>query len=121
MSCLCNCNNVIRISSITSTDTEYLLVAENFPTLVNGGRYVVVIPNDLIESTTEILPVVISFDSVNYQIMDRCIGNDVYSDQIRFINQNCCNKVFRAVFGTSPDHFKIISQYLPQSMATPNN
>ena len=121
MSCLCNCQNVIRISSVSISEDGYFLVASNLPTLKNGGKYIVVIPNDVLESTTEIAQVFIAYDNTNYPLMDRCIGNNVYVDQVRFINQNnCCNKVMRVVYGTSPDHFKIISQMLPQSSATPN-
>ena len=121
MSCSCNCQNVISISSSTATADGYVLESSNTPTLVNGGKYIVVIPDNVLVSTTEITPVSISINSVSYPLIDRCIGNDVYSDQIRFINQsNCCNKVMRVVFGTSPAHFKVISQVLPRSSATPN-
>lgn len=121
MSCLCNCQNVINISSSSATEDGYVLESGSTPTLVNGGKYIVVIPDNVLVSTTEITPVSISIDSVSYPLIDRCIGNDVYSDQIRFINQsNCCNKVMRVVYGTSPTHFKVISQILPKSSATPN-
>lgn len=121
MSCFCNCNNVIRITSVSVTDEGYFLVASSLPDLCNGKRYLVTIPNDVITSSLEVVPVFIAYNNVNYPLIDRCIGNNVYSDQIRFINQsNCCTKCFRVVFGTSPEHFKVISQILPQSIATPN-
>lgn len=121
MSCIDCCSNVLKITSVSVSDGSMFLIPEDVPTFKNGCKYILVIPCNLIPASTTISQVYIAFNDVNYPIVDRCIGNNVYSDQLRFIcTNNCGNKVLRLVYGTSVPHFKIISQALPKSSATPN-
>jgi hypothetical protein len=116
-----NCENVIKITSISNTGGSYFLVASSLPRLVNGGTYILVLPSSLIAASSTINQVYIAYNNKNYPLIDKCIGNNVYSDQLRFIDTNTCgNKVLRMKYGTSPIHFKVISQCLPQSSVTPN-
>ena len=120
-SCVNCCPNVLKISSVTNTGGSYFLVVEssNTTTPVNGCKYVVVVPCTLMPTTTTIDQVYITLNNVNYPLTERCFGNNVYSDQLRFIpTNNCGNKVFRVVFGSLQPHFKIISNKLPKTSRT---
>lgn len=115
------CPNVLRITSISASGGSMFLIPEDAPTFKNGCKYIIVIPCNLIPSSTTVDQVYLAFNEVNYPLVDRCIGNNIYSDQLRFICTNeCGNKVIRVVFGTTIPHFKIISQELPKSSATPS-
>lgn len=118
MSCVNCCPNVLKVTSISDSGGSYFLVVDptNTITPVNGCKYIVVVPCSLLPATTTIDQVYITINNINYPLTDRCVGNNVYSDQIRFIPvSKCGNKVFRVVYGSLQPHFKIISNILPKS------
>lgn len=118
MNCKCKpCNeNVLLVKAVSQTDTDYFLVVEGTTTPKNGCKYIVVIPCNVLPASDTLLPVSLAINFRNYRLRDKCIGNDVYNDQLRFIPRNARgNQVIRVVFGSNPEHFKIISQDLPQS------
>ena len=119
----CNCNNtcpnVLIANSVTATGTTLLFVVPNTITPVNNGRYLFKVPVSLLPTTaqTAILQVYISLNGVNIPLQCK-LGNNVYSDQIRCFNtDSCCNIVLRLAYGSTPAHFKIISQDLCCSQA----
>lgn len=112
----CNCNNLIKISSISNTGGSFFMISDELQNLANGKRFIVSLPTSIIPTLTTIDPTYIVIDGENIPLYDRTIGNFINSDQLRFICTNCCgNKIFRVVYGTNPVHFKLISQELPQS------
>lgn len=113
---ICN-ENVLKITSVSETSDSYFLVADSTITPKNGCKYVVVIPCGVLPAFTTTKPVYVAINFRNYILTDRCLGNFVYSDQLRFINANSCTgtRVLRVVFGEDSPHFKIISQDLPKS------
>lgn len=126
MTCSCTrcrpCNpNILEVTSVSQDDSGVYLIPQSVPTFKNGCKYLLVIPCNLIPAFKSVLPVFVAFNNVNTPITDRCIGNNLMTDQLRFIpNSNCGNKVLRLVYGSNPTHFKIISQDLPQSVIVDN-
>ena len=102
----------IRINSVSSTATEFLLETTiTNTTIYNGQRIRFCIQAD-IPSTTTVVPVFIVVNGVNIPLMD-ALGNTLQSDQIR----NCL--CYTAVFGTEPLHLKLCSvTYKSQATAT---
>lgn len=113
-----NCIEPIVISSITVANDIMTLTSTDTPTLKNGRRYLLVIPEALIPTLETIDAIQVGIGGTGYYLQERCLGNYTYSDQLRFIPTSCKgNKVLRIVYGTAPAHFKIISQCLPKSSA----
>ena len=119
--CVNCCPNLLRVTSVSNTGGSYFLVVDPTNTITpqNTCKYIVSVDCSLLPTTTTIDQVYITLHNVNYPLVDRCIGNNVYSDQLRFIPTNKCGKkVFRVVYGSLQPHFKIISNLLPQSNRT---
>lgn len=121
LNCNCNndCANVIRITSTSSSGGSFFFVSPNTITPVNNGRYVLKCPASLlpVEAITTIEQVYITLGTTNIPLQCK-LGNNVYTDQIRCFNKdNCCNLVLRLAYGSTPSHFKIISQDLCCSQA----
>lgn len=116
--CVNCCPNVLKVTSISNTGGSYFLVVDPTNTITpqNTCKYLVVVPCELLPVTSTIDQVYLTINKVNYPLIDRCVGNNVYSDQLRFIpTNNCGKKVFRVVYGSLLPHFKLISHILPQS------
>ena len=116
--CVNCCPNVLKVTSVSNTGGSYFLVVDPTNTITpqNTCKYLVVVPCELLPVTSTIDQVYLTINKVNYPLIDRCIGNNVYSDQLRFIpTNNCGKKVFRVVYGSLLPHFKLISNILPQS------
>lgn len=118
MTCKNCCPNVLKVTSVADSGGSFLLNVDktNTNTPINECKYMIVIPCSLIPAISTISQVFIVLNGVNYPLIDRCVGNNVYSDQLRFIpNNECGNKVLRLVYGSLQPHFKIISHYLPKT------
>lgn len=116
--CVNCCPNVLKVTSISNTGGSYFLVVDPTNTITpqNTCKYIVVVPCELLPPTEGISQVYITVNNVNYPLIDRCVGNNVFSDQLRFLpTNNCGKKVFRVAFGSLQPHFKIISHQIPQS------
>lgn len=112
------CNNVITISTISVASGIMTLTSTQTMDLIDGTKFTLVIPERLIPVLTTINAIEIGIGGTGYELFDRCVGNYVYSDQLRFIETSCKgNKVLRIVYGDAPEHFKVISQCLPKSEA----
>lgn len=114
--CKCNqcCENILRVTSISNTDGSFFFVTDSTITPKNGCKYILKVPCQLIPQTTSttIDQAYVVVNSVNIPLQE-CTGNNVYSDQIRCLNvDNCGNIVLRLIYGSTPSHFKIISQKL---------
>lgn len=108
--------NVIRITSITQADGNYLLNTISDVPLRNGSKYVLIIPDSIMPAIATIGQVFLNINSNAYPLYERQIGNYVYSDQLDSIEINQCgNRVMRIVYGTNPVHFKVISHCLRKS------
>ena len=119
MNCRKNCcENVLIIDKTIESGDQYLLTTTTSTvTPKNCCKYVIVIPCRLLSNITSMLAVNVDIDGELYPLRDFCCGNNVYTDQLRFIPTNCKdNKVIRVVFGDDEPHFKIISQKLPQTI-----
>lgn len=115
------CENVLRVTSISATGGSFFFVTNSTVTPKNGCKYLLKVPCSLIPQTafTTISQVYVVVNGVNIPLQE-CIGNNVYTDQIRCMNKdNCGNIVLRLVYGSAPTHFKIISQKLCCSNAYP--
>lgn len=119
----CNCKRTIRATSYTVGNSFNINTDFDISSLENGCRFVLTLPVDLPAMTT-IVPVILVI-KVNGVVtnapMQDIIGNNLMSDQLRFLRQigNCnCNRrsVVRIVYGSNPGHFKIL-QCLPESSA----
>lgn len=112
-----NCNeNVLEVTSVSVAGGSYFLIVDSDIIPKNGCKYVIVIPCRVLPTTTTLNQVFVAINFRNYPLQDRCIGNNVYNDQLRFVPTNCRgNKVIRVVFGNNTPHFKVISQDLPCS------
>lgn len=119
----CNRKRTIRATSYTVGNSFNINTDFDISSLENGCRFVLTLPVDLPAMTT-IVPVilVIKVNGVVTNVpMQDIIGNNLMSDQLRFLCQigNCdCNRrgVARIVYGSNPSHFKVL-QCLPQSAA----
>lgn len=114
----CKCNNVINATSYTAG--AELTINTNFSvtSLSNCDRFVLVLP-DSIPATTSIttvnITITVNGTSTTIPIQD-IVGNNLMSDQVRFICKNQCgNRVVRIIYGSNPAHFKVL-QCLPSSM-----
>lgn len=119
MSCNnCKCNNVIRANSYTVGETFNINTTFDLDTTKNGKRYVLVLNEDL-PSMTTIVPVtiIVRVNGTDTAIpVQDIIGNNLMSDQLRFIgDRKCCDRVIRIIFGNNPNHFKVL-QCLPRSI-----
>lgn len=114
--CKCCNENVLEVTSVSISGNSYFLIVDSDIIPKNGCKYVIVIPCRVLPPTTTLNQVFVAINFRNYPLTDRCIGNNVYNDQLRFVPTNCKgNKVLRVVFGNNTPHFKIISQDLPCS------
>lgn len=113
------CENVLRVTSISNTGESFFFVTNSTITPKNGCSYILKVPCYLLPQTaiTTINQVYVVVNSVNIPLQE-CIGNNVYTDQIRYFNvDRCGNVVLRLVYGSTPAHFKIVSQKLCSSNA----
>ena len=112
--CKQTCPNLLIADSVTISGTNLLFNVPNTISPVNNGRYILKVPVSLLPTTgtTTIYQLYISLDGTSIPL--QCVlGNNVYSDQIRCFNtDSCCNIVLRLAYGSTPAHFKIISQSL---------
>lgn len=103
----------IKITSVTASDTEFLLnTTITNATIYNGQRIRFCIHADF-PATTTVAPVFIVINGENIPLMD-AIGNTLQSDQIK----NCY--CYCAVFGTEPLHLKL-NTLTCKSQATATN
>lgn len=115
----CKCNNVITATSYNTSDTAFQINTNfSISEINNCQRFVLSLPIDL-PAMTNTVPVYIVINingtSTTIPIQD-ILGNNLMSDQIRFICKNSCgNRVVRIVYGSNPAHFKVL-QCLPNSM-----
>lgn len=113
------CENVLRVTSISNTGGSFFFVTNSTIAPKNGCNYILKVPCYLLPqtSTTTINQVYVVVNRVNIPLQE-CIGNNVYTDQIRYFNVDSCgNVVLRLVYGSTPAHFKIVSQKLCSSNA----
>lgn len=121
LNCKCKncCENVLRATSVTTGVGSVIFVTSSTITPKNGCTYILTVPCSVIPTTsiTTVDQVYVQVNGVNIPLQALC-GNNVYSDQIRcFRVDGCGNIVLRLVYGSSPSHFKIVSQRLCCSMA----
>lgn len=113
------CSNSIRIQSSEVSGTDFTLTSNSLVTPVNGHRYILIIPASVLptDALLTVNQVYVSIDGQNVPL--QCmIGNNVYTDQFKcFCVNSCGNIVLRVIFGSTPAHFKIISQRLCSSTA----
>lgn len=115
----CTCPNVLTVSSTSSSGGSFFFVTPNTITPVNNGRYILKCPVSLLptEAITTVDQVFVTLGATNIPLQCK-LGNNVYTDQIRCFNTDrCCNIVLRLAYGSTPAHFKIISQDLCCSTA----
>lgn len=113
------CENILHVVSVTASGGNLLFTTNSTITPKNDCRYILKIPCTIIPQTpfNAVVPVFVVVNGVNIPLQE-CIGNNVYSDQVRCMNKdNCGNIVLRLVYGSTPTHFKIISQKLCCSTA----
>lgn len=112
--CKQTCPNVLTASSVTISGSQLLFDVPNTISPVNNGRYIFKCPVSILPTagTTTIYQCYINLNDTPIPL--QCVlGNYVYSDQIRCFNtDSCCNIVLRLAYGSTPAHFKIISQSL---------
>lgn len=121
LSCKCTncCENVLRATSVSNTGGSFFFVTNSTVTPKNGCRFLLVIPCSILPTTpiTTVDQVYVVVNGVNIPLQALC-GNNVYTDQIRcFKVNNCGNIILRLVYGSTPSHFKIVSQKLCCSSA----
>lgn len=115
----CNCGNVLRATSASVSGSNFIFTTDSTITPKNGSTYIFKCPVSILPDTalTSVNQVYVSVNNVNIPLQCK-IGNNVYTDQIRSFNVNeCCNIVLRLVYGSTPAHFKIVSQDLCCSTA----
>lgn len=100
-----NCNNILKVTGISSTSTDLAILTSGTHTLTNGCMYDLIVCTK-VPSMTTVLPVVIQVNGVNYPLLDR-IGNTVMSDQIK------CRTRYRMFYGATSPHFLTISCLCP--------
>lgn len=121
VNCKCTscCENILRASSVSDSGGSFFFVTTSTITPKNGCTYILKVPCSLLPTTplTTVDQVYAVVNGVNIPLQD-CLGNNVYSDQIRCMRvDNCGNIVLRLVYGSTPAHFKIVSQKLCCSTA----
>ena len=115
----CTCPNVLKISSTSTSGGAFFFVTTNTITPVNNGRYILKCPVSILPTTaiTTVDQVYVTLGTENIPLQCK-LGNYVFTDQIRSFNTDCCgNIVLRLAYGSTPAHFKIISQDLCCSTA----
>ena len=115
----CTCPNVLKISSTSASGGAFFFVTTNTITPVNNGRYVLKCPVSILptDAITTVDQVYVTLGTENIPLQCK-LGNYVFTDQIRSFNTDCCgNIVLRLAYGSTPAHFKIISQDLCCSTA----
>lgn len=100
-----NCNNVLKVTSISTTATNLVIGVTGSVGVTNGCMYDLIVCTKM-PSMTTVLPVVIQVNGVNYPLLDR-IGNTVMSDQIK------CRTRYRMFYGATSPHFLTISCLCP--------
>ena len=119
--CKQTCPNVLTASSVEISGSNLIFNVPNTISPVNSGRYIFKCPSSILPTTgtTTIYQCYINLNGTNIPL--QCVlGNYVYSDQIRCFNTDSCNNiVLRLAYGSTPAHFKIISQSLCCSNAYP--
>lgn len=113
--CKCNqcCENILNATSVT-TGATFVFNTTSTITPKNGCKFILRIPCTLIPltATTTIAQVFVRVNGINIPLQALC-GNNVFTDQIRCFNiDKCGNIVLRLVYGSTPSHFKIVSQKL---------
>lgn len=121
LNCHCTncCENVLRVTSVSNTGGSFFFITNSTVTPKNSCRYILVIPCSILPTTaiTTVNQVYVVVNGKNIPLQALC-GNNVYTDQIRcFKVNNCGNIVLRLVYGSTPTHFKIVSQRLCCSSA----
>ena len=115
----CTCPNVLTVSSTSSSGGSFFFVTPNTITPVNNGRYILKCPVSLLptDAITTVDQVFVTLGTTNIPLQCK-LGNNVYTDQIRCFKTDCCgNIILRLAYGSTPAHFKIISQDLCCSTA----
>ena len=115
----CGCSNVLRVTSAAVSGTNFIFTTDSTITPANGNTYILKCPVSILPSTalTTVNQLYVAVNSVNIPLQCK-MGNNVYTDQIRCFNtDSCCNIVLRLVYGSTPAHFKIVSQDLCCSTA----
>lgn len=123
MSLNCNCKNccenILRATSVSNTGGSFFFVTNSTVTPKNGCKFLLIIPCSILPTTpvTTVNQVYIVVNGKNIPLQALC-GNNVYTDQIRCMKVNeCGNIVLRLIYGSTPTHFKIVSQRLCCSTA----
>ena len=114
------CPNVLVVSAVTEGTDNLILETRNTLTPVNNGRYILKLPISLlpVEATTTVEQVFVELGDGTEIPLQCLLGNNVFSDQIKSMNRDCCgNIILRLAYGSTPAHFKIISQQLTCSVA----
>ena len=114
-----NCKKILKSTSYTVGNSFNINITnESITDLENCERFVLILTQNLPAMTT-IVPVYLVINGQNYPVQD-LIGNNLMSDQLKYFPQsrNCCVQqgVARIIFGSNPNHFKVL-QCLPQSSA----
>lgn len=113
--CRCNqcCENILNVTRVDA-GANLIFITNSTVTPKNGCKFILRIPCTLIPqtATTSIVQVFVQVNGVNIPLQALC-GNNVFSDQVRCFNvDRCGNVVLRLVYGSTPSHFKIVSQRL---------
>lgn len=121
LSCKCTpcCENILRVTSISNTGGSFFFVTNSTITPKNGCKYILKVPCSLLPLTplTTVDPVYIVVNGRNIPLTE-CLGNQVYTDQIKCMNiDDCGNIILRLAYGSTPTHFKILNQKLCCSTA----
>ena len=112
-------DDIIRITSAAVSGADFVLTTDSTIVPVNGKRYLLAIPTSVLPTgaLTTVYQVYVAINGQNVPLQCR-IGNNVYTDQIKcFTVNNCGNIVARVIFGSTPAHFKILTQNLCPSTA----
>lgn len=116
------CENVLRATSVSNTGGSFFFVTDSTITPKNGCKYIFKIPCSILPTTAKrtVDQVFAVVNGVNIPLQTIC-GNNVFTDQIRSFKVDCCNNIIlRLLYGSTPSHFKIISQRLCESTAYGN-
>lgn len=111
------CENILRVTSVSTDGSTF--TTDSTITPKNCCKYIIKVPCSLIPAaaSTTITQVVVVVNGTKIPLQE-CIGNNVYTDQIRFFNvDNCGNIILRVVYGSTPAHFKILNQQICASNA----
>lgn len=121
LNCHCTpcCENLLRVSSVSTSGGSTFLVTSSTITPKNGCKYLLKIPCAVLPTTaiTTVNPVYVVVNGKNIPLQE-LIGNQIYTDQLKCLKpDNCGNIVLRLVYGSTPTHFKIVSHRLCCSTA----